>query len=96
MTELCFDMENPNLLSGKTAVLDMAGIRYILVTPPWKISEEEKEKGIIPLQPLAQGGQGVTYLTENPNVILKFAKKSGKFISSDDKDSFADFQNRLC
>ena len=85
----CFDMESSSLISGQTAVFDMSGIRYILITPPWKIKDEEKESNKIPLRPLAEGGQGITYLTTNPNVILKFAKKEGKLIpaSSDCADS---------
>ena len=91
----CFDMENSSLMSGQTAVFDMSGIRYILITPPWKIKEDEKESNKIPLRPLAQGGQGITYLTTNPNVILKFAKKVGKLIPASSEGDFSDFHARI-
>ena len=73
-----YRLDDDNALSGQTVVHDEYGIRYVLVSPPWKIDGSTEAS---PLLPLAEGGQGATYLTENPNVILKFAKFNGKFIT---------------
>lgn len=94
MEELQFtNLESENCESGKVAVWDEHGIRYILTTPSWKISDEEKEGGIIPLRPLAEGGQGVTYLTENPRVIIKFAKYNGRLIK--DEEGLREYRRQI-
>ena len=77
------DLNADNCESGKTAVWDRNGKRHILCTPPWKISEEERESNVIPLHPLAEGGQGVIYMTADPKVILKFAKNNAKIVTEE-------------
>lgn len=77
-----YRLDDENALSGHTVVYDEYGIRYVLVTPPWKVNGSAEA---IPLLPLAEGGQGAVYLTENPSVILKFAKKDGKFVTNEDE-----------
>ena len=86
-------IDDSNALSGYTIVHDEHGIRYVLVTPPWKTGTAsadrmknnpfaEGENHEVLLLPLAEGAQGATYLTENPDVILKFAKSNGALVSS--------------
>lgn len=77
-----YRLDDSDALSGQTIVHDEYGIRYVLITPPWKINNPAET---LPLFPLAEGGQGSVYLTENPNVILKFAKKNGNYITEEDE-----------
>lgn len=60
-----YRLDDENALSGHTVVYDEYGIRYVLVTPPWKVNGSAEA---IPLLPLAEGGQGAVYLTENPRL----------------------------
>lgn len=85
-----FRVDDENALSGRTVVYDEFGIRYVLVTPPWKLDDPQGENRLLPL---AEGGQGATYLTENPDVILKFANYDNNFIT--DPELIENYRRRI-